>query len=128
MKGRHYGMDRLDCDCGCNDGRPGDWPGRPMRDFRDDWPGRPVKDDEMEDKGCPEFGFKRQFFSRAEMLESLNKYLEELENEAEGVREAIDELLDEMIDCGDIEEDDLDEDEDDCCCCECTEEEDKEEK
>jgi len=84
----------------------------------------------MEGKGSPEFGFKRQFISRAEMLESLNNYLEELENEAEGVREAIDDLLDEMLECGDIDEEDLvddedDEDDEECGCCECSESEEK---
>ena len=101
-------------------GRRGDWPGKPMDDCRDDWPGRPVPDGEMEGFGAPEFGFRRQFISRAEMLEALNNYLEELENEAEGVREAIDELLDEMMECGDIEEDC----EEECCeeGCDCSKE------
>jgi len=123
MSNRRFMTDQWnDCECGCNDDRPGDWPGRPMRDLRDDWPGRPVKEFCMEGKGSPEFGFRRQFISRAEMLQSLNAYLEELENEAEGVREAIDELLDEMLECGDLDEDDL-EDEEGCCCCGDSEEE-----
>ena len=102
--------------CDCCDSRRGrsGHNGRPMADGRDDWPGKSRGDEEMEGYGSPEFGFKRHFISRAEMLESLNSYLEELENEAEGVREAIDELLDEMMECGDIEEDS--EEDDDCCC------------
>jgi hypothetical protein len=43
-----------------------------------------------------EFGFRRHFVSNKEMLEALQRYLEELENEAQGVREAIAELKAEM--------------------------------
>jgi hypothetical protein len=47
------------------------------------------------DCGCEDegpFGFKRQFVSKAEILETLEEYLSELEKEAQGVREAIAEL------------------------------------
>ncbi|HPV03767.1 MAG TPA: hypothetical protein PLC24_04295 [Myxococcota bacterium] len=107
---------------GMHGGRHGDWPGKPCGDMRDDWPGRP-HDDELDGYGCPEFGFRRHFITRAEKLEALNDYLEELENEAEGVREAIDELLDQMIEAGDFDDDDFEDDEDDeiegcgCGCC-----------
>jgi len=42
------------------------------------------------------FHFERRFVSDAEVLEALEDYLLELENEAQGVREAIDELSAEM--------------------------------
>lgn len=47
------------------------------------------------DCGCQDdrrFGLRRHFFSKAEMIEALEAYLKELENEAQGVREAIAEL------------------------------------
>lgn len=42
------------------------------------------------------FGLRRHFLSNKELLEGLQRYLEELENEASGVREAIEELKAEM--------------------------------
>jgi hypothetical protein len=47
------------------------------------------------DCGCQDespFGLKRHFVSKAEMIEALEDYLDELEKEAQGVREAIAEL------------------------------------
>jgi len=67
-------------------------------DFRRDEPRRPPveRDDECDcdcddDPGSP-FGFKRQFISKGEVIETLEEYLSELLKEAEGVREAIDAL------------------------------------
>jgi hypothetical protein len=47
------------------------------------------------DCGCEDespFGLKRHFVSKAEMIEALEDYLDELEKEAQGVREAIAEI------------------------------------
>jgi len=46
--------------------------------------------------GVERFGLRRRFLSNKELLEALERYLEELENEAQGVREAIAELKAEM--------------------------------
>jgi len=51
-----------ECDCGCNDDESGD------------------------------FAFDRRFVSKAEVLEALEWYLQELQNEARGVKEAIADL------------------------------------
>lgn len=51
------------------------------------------RDQSEERDFAPDFGFQRKFISRAEKVEALEWYLNELENEAQGVREAIEDLL-----------------------------------
>ncbi len=70
-------------------------------DFRDrepDWQrGGPPPRDFDQDRHDDPFSFERHFISRAEMVEGLEGYLEDLENEAQGVREFLAELNAETI-------------------------------
>jgi hypothetical protein len=69
------------------------------RDRGPDWhrDGPPPRDFDR-DPGSDPFPFERRFLSRAEMVEALEAYLEDLENEAQGVREFLADLnADEVV-------------------------------
>lgn len=70
-----------------------DWHRGGPRDHGPEWHrgGPPPRDFNRERCDDP-FPFERRFLSRAEMVEALEAYLEDLENEAQGVREFLAEL------------------------------------
>ncbi len=104
--GRDYRRDfhgdfrRGDCrDMGPDGPRHRDWDRRDHRDRRDHWHHHQDRrfDGPRNDYFDGPFNFRRHFISNAEVIEVLEDYLAQLENEAQGVRELLAELNQELL-------------------------------